>query len=123
MAKTENEPKIITPADIDPRHDWERPIMALGPMAVDFEERIDFRRLHRYRLARTRAALAQSELGSLLVLRPVQHPLHHLDGDRQLGARQVHALCAPAGRRRAASLGFRLGGEAPPPLCAVAAAA
>ena len=24
--------------------------MALGPSAVDFEERIDFRRLHRYRL-------------------------------------------------------------------------
>src|ERR1700761_7190844 len=61
------EPKIVSPSDIDPRHDWTRPIMALGPSAVDFEERIDFRRLHRYRLGRTRQALAKSGLGSLLV--------------------------------------------------------
>ncbi|HXP30864.1 MAG TPA: M24 family metallopeptidase [Stellaceae bacterium] len=66
MAKKPIEPKIINPEDIDPRHDWRRPIMALGPSAVDFEERIDFRRLHRYRLARTRAAMANSELGALL---------------------------------------------------------
>jgi Xaa-Pro dipeptidase len=61
------EPKVIQASDIDPRHDWMRPIMALGPTAVDFEERIDFRRLHRYRLGRTRQALAKSGLGSLLV--------------------------------------------------------
>src|SRR5271154_5375911 len=67
MAKKPVEPKIINPADIDPRHDWTRPILALGPTAVDFEERIDFRRLHRYRLGRTRQALAKSGLGSLLV--------------------------------------------------------
>jgi Xaa-Pro dipeptidase len=71
MAKKPIEPKIIAPddikaADLDPRHNWQRPIMALGPTAVDFEERIDFRRLHRYRLARTRQALAGSGLGSLL---------------------------------------------------------
>ncbi|MGZ6123280.1 MAG: M24 family metallopeptidase [Vulcanimicrobiaceae bacterium] len=36
-------------------------------MQVDFEERIDFRRLHNYRLARTRNALAKSGLGALLV--------------------------------------------------------
>jgi Xaa-Pro aminopeptidase len=57
----------IAPADLEPRYDWSRPIPALGPMAVDFEERVDFRRLHRYRLARTRAALAASGLGALLV--------------------------------------------------------
>jgi Xaa-Pro dipeptidase len=33
---------------------------------VDFEERVDFRRLHRYRLSRTRQALAASGLGALL---------------------------------------------------------
>jgi Xaa-Pro aminopeptidase len=65
MAKA-REPKTIHADDIDPRHDWQKPIMALGPMAVDFEERVDFRRLHRYRLARTRAALARSGLGALL---------------------------------------------------------
>src|SRR5690348_5881911 len=67
MAKRPPEPKIIDAEDINPRHNWDRPIMALGPMAVDFEERVDFRRLHRYRLARTRQALVKSELGSLLV--------------------------------------------------------
>ena len=36
-------------------------------MQVDFEERVDFRRLHEYRLARTRNALAKSGLGALLV--------------------------------------------------------
>src|SRR5690606_41962828 len=62
-----SEPKIITDADIDPRHDWSRAIYAPGTMAVDFEERIDFRRLHRYRLARTRQALKSSGLDALLV--------------------------------------------------------
>src|SRR6476646_2684612 len=60
------EPKIIRPDDIDPHHDWKRPLQAPGHMQVDFEERVDFRRLHDYRLARTRAALAQSDLGALL---------------------------------------------------------
>jgi len=37
-------------------------------MGVDFEERVDYRRLHRYRLARARQALEKSDLGSLLVM-------------------------------------------------------
>src|SRR3979490_3071449 len=78
------EPKRIAPSDIDPKrrvseapdvlvdpadpnHRWERPLQAPGRMQVDFEERVDFRRLHNYRLARTRNALAKSELGALLV--------------------------------------------------------
>ncbi|MGH7013692.1 MAG: M24 family metallopeptidase [Stellaceae bacterium] len=61
------EPIVVSPEDVDPRYDWKRPVMALGPNAVDFEERIDFRRLHRYRLGRARQALAKSRLGSLLV--------------------------------------------------------
>jgi Xaa-Pro dipeptidase len=60
------EPKIVRPDDIDPHHKWDRPIGAPGHTQVDFEERIDFRRLHDYRLARTRAALANSRLGALL---------------------------------------------------------
>jgi Xaa-Pro dipeptidase len=51
----------------DPGHRWDRPLQAPGRMQVDFEERIDFRRLHEYRLARTRNALARSKLGALLV--------------------------------------------------------
>src|SRR5437899_10817742 len=37
-----------------------------GPMAVDWENRIDFDRLRRERLARAKALLAKSEMGSLL---------------------------------------------------------
>jgi Xaa-Pro aminopeptidase len=36
-------------------------------MAVDFEERVNYRRLHEYRIARARRALEASELGALLV--------------------------------------------------------
>src|SRR5688572_19557725 len=78
------EPKKVRSSDIDPTkhvseapdvlfepanpdHRWERPLQAPGRMQVDFEERVDFRRLHEYRLARTREALASSGLGALLV--------------------------------------------------------
>ena len=50
--------------------------MALGQMAVDFEERVDFRRLHRYRLGRTRQALAQSDLGAILTFD--QHNIRYI---------------------------------------------
>jgi Xaa-Pro dipeptidase len=40
---------------------------APGHTAVDFEQRVDFDRLRRYRLRRARAALEASELGALLV--------------------------------------------------------
>jgi Xaa-Pro dipeptidase len=67
MAKPAPEPVTIRAEDIDPRHRWERPLPALGTMGVDFEERVDYRRLHRYRLARARRELENSELGALLV--------------------------------------------------------
>jgi Xaa-Pro dipeptidase len=58
--------RIVRPDDIDPQHNWSRPLQAPGHTQVDFEERVNFRRLHDYRLARTRAALANSSLGALL---------------------------------------------------------
>src|SRR5256714_2224983 len=64
--KENTKPKIIRPDDIDPHHNWNRPLHAPGHTQVDFEERINFRRLHDYRLARLRAALAASGLGALL---------------------------------------------------------
>ncbi|MBI4207309.1 MAG: aminopeptidase P family protein [Betaproteobacteria bacterium] len=87
------EPKAVKPSDIDPKrrvaaapdvfydpadpgHRWERPLQAPGRMQVDFEERIDFRRLHEYRLARTRNALAASGLGALLVFD--QHNIRYI---------------------------------------------
>jgi Xaa-Pro dipeptidase len=57
----------ISAEDINPRHNWGRALPALGTMGVDFEERVDYRRLHRYRLGRVQQALANSELGALLV--------------------------------------------------------
>jgi Xaa-Pro aminopeptidase len=57
----------IRAEDINPRFNWERALPALGIMGVDFEERVDYRRLHRYRLSRVRQALEKSELGALLV--------------------------------------------------------
>jgi Xaa-Pro dipeptidase len=52
---------------LDPMHRWDRPLQAPGRMQVDFEERVDFRRLHNYRLARTKQSLAKSGLGAMLV--------------------------------------------------------
>lgn len=66
MAAKQPEPKIIKPEDIDPNYDWDRAIPAPGHTNVDFEERVNFRRLHNYRLGRTKQALKASGAGSLL---------------------------------------------------------
>jgi Xaa-Pro dipeptidase len=66
MALDISDPKIVTPDQIDPHYNWDRAIPAPGHTAVDFEERVNFRRLHDYRLGRTRMALANSDLGALL---------------------------------------------------------
>ena len=67
MKKPAPEPTLVRADDIDPRYRWNRALPALGPMGVDFEERVDFQRLHRYRLGRIRQALEKSDLGALLV--------------------------------------------------------
>jgi Xaa-Pro dipeptidase len=65
--KTNGEPAIVALDSLDPRYNWNRAIPAPGHMAVDFEERVDFRRLHNYRLARSRQALKNSDLGAMLL--------------------------------------------------------
>ena len=62
----------------DPGHRLDRPIQAPGRMQVDFEERVDFRRLHHYRLGRTREALSHSGLGALLLFD--QHNIRYVSG-------------------------------------------
>jgi Xaa-Pro aminopeptidase len=57
----------VHPDDIDPRYNWGRHLPALGTMGVDFEERVNYQRLHKYRIARVRKALENSEMGALLV--------------------------------------------------------
>jgi len=66
MAPDTAEPRVITPEEIDPHFAWDRAIPAPGHSGVDFEERVNFRRLHEYRLGRARAALKKSGLGALL---------------------------------------------------------
>ena len=62
MAPDLSDPKIINADDIadgvlDPNFNWDRAIPAPGHTGVDFEERVNFRRLHDYRLARARQAI------------------------------------------------------------------
>ena len=71
-------PRPVSAEDVDPRHRWDRPLQAPGHMQVDFEERVDFRRLHGYRLARARQALARSGLGAVLVFD--QYNIRYLSG-------------------------------------------
>jgi Xaa-Pro aminopeptidase len=71
-------PRPASSDDADPRHRWDRPLQAPGHMQVDFEERVDFRRLHAYRLARARQALSRSGLGAVLVFD--QYNIRYLSG-------------------------------------------
>jgi Xaa-Pro aminopeptidase len=68
----------VSPDDVDPHHRWDRPLQAPGHMQVDFEERVDFRRLHAYRLGRARQALSRSGLGAVLVFD--QYNIRYLSG-------------------------------------------
>ena len=61
-----SEPYIIKPEDINPNYNWHRRVPSHGRMNVDYEERINFQRLHKYRLGRARQALNNSKAGSLL---------------------------------------------------------
>ena len=122
MTAKVSERLTISPEDIDPRHDWKRPLAAPGVMAVDFEERVDFRRLHRYRLGRARQALRSSELGALLVFD--NNNIRYLTSTA-IGEWARDKMCRyrRAGRGwRAAPVGFRVGGRTPSNLRAVAAA-
>jgi Xaa-Pro dipeptidase len=57
----------IRAEDLDPHYRWDRHLPAWGTMGVDFEQRVDFDRLRRYRIGRAKQALENSELGSLLL--------------------------------------------------------
>ena len=75
MATARTQPRVIKAGDVvdprraaalDPHYNWKRALAAPGQRAVDFEERVNFRRLHDYRLARARQALGHSDLGAML---------------------------------------------------------
>ena len=60
------EPTIIKPEDINPNYNWHRRVPSHGRTNVEYEGRITFPRLHKYRLGRARQALKKSKAGSLL---------------------------------------------------------
>ena len=71
MTTKRKDPSIITEdsatKSIETHWNWARAIPAPGHTNVDFETRVDFRRLHRYRLGRSKQALKNSGLGALLL--------------------------------------------------------
>src|SRR5512143_1436961 len=67
MDERRRDPLPIRAEDINTRYNWGRALPALGIMGVDFEERVDYRRMHRYRLGRAKQVLEKSECGALLV--------------------------------------------------------
>ena len=64
---TADSPMQKAPQSLSPNHNWDRPIPAPGRMAVDYESRVDFDRLRKYRLSRAQAALAESGCGAFLL--------------------------------------------------------
>src|SRR5438067_4839208 len=80
MARKASPPtaRPVSADDVDPRHRWDRPLQAPGHTQVDFEERVDFKRLHAYRLGRARQALSKSGLGAVLVFD--QYNIRYLSG-------------------------------------------
>src|SRR6516164_9288266 len=74
---TKREPIKITAEDINPRYNWGRHLPVLGTMGVDFEERVDYRRMHRYRLGRAQAALEASDLGAPILWDFGSAAVHH----------------------------------------------
>ena len=111
--KPRSEPKIVRPDDINPHHDWKRPLQAPGPHPGRL--RAADRLPPPARLppgAHARRALGL-RAGGAVVVRSAQHPLHHQHGDRRVGARQAHPLFALDRQRRSLRVGLRLG-RAPP---------
>ena len=60
-------PRILRPEDANQNWSWDRPLASPGFKQVDFETRVDFQRLRKYRLSRSRNALKNSGLGALLL--------------------------------------------------------
>ena len=97
------------------------PIPAPGHMGVDYEERVDFDRLRRYRLERAQAALEASECGAFLLF-----DFYNIRYTTQTwigGAlRRQDDPLRPAGARQGpGALGLRLRGQAPQDLLALGA--
>lgn len=60
-------PRILRPEDANQNWQWDRALASPGFKQVDFETRVDFQRLRKYRLSRTKNALKNSGLGALIL--------------------------------------------------------
>src|SRR5260370_26356436 len=113
MARKSSPPiaRAVSAEDVDPRHRWDRPLQAPGHTQVDFEERVDFKRLHAYRLGRARQALARSGLGAVLVFD--QYNIRYLSGTviGEWARRKLTRWGLPTGTRAPWVCGF--GSDAP----------
>jgi len=67
MDKILRKPVEPSEDDLEPNYRWDRALPAWGTMGVDFELRVDFDRLRRYRIGRAKQALENSKLGALLL--------------------------------------------------------
>ena len=67
MIKMFFSPRILRPEDANQNWRWDRPLASPGFKQVDFETRVDFHRLRKYRLSRSKNALKNSGLGALLL--------------------------------------------------------
>jgi Xaa-Pro aminopeptidase len=76
-----------------------RPLGAPGHMGVDYEERVDFDRLRRYRSDRARAALESSDCGALLLFDfyNIRYTTHTWIGGA-LGDKMIRYALLPRGR-------------------------
>ena len=90
------------------------PLPAPGHMGVDYEMRLDFDRLRRYRLSRAQGIAGVQRVRRLPALRLLQHPLHHPDVDRRCARRQDDPLRAAHPRRWPEAVGLRLRRTPPP---------
>ena len=122
MDERTRDPRKITAEDINPRYNWGRHLPVLGIMGVDFEERVDYRRLHRYRLGRAQAALEASDLGALLVfdVNNIRYVTSTKIGEWERDKLSRWALLTRD--RRSDPVGLRLGRRASQALCALAQA-
>ena len=66
-------PHLLRPEYAEPHWQWNRAIPSPGHMNVDFEGRVDFHRLRRYRLERAREALEKGELDPLQVCKTLSY--------------------------------------------------
>ena len=83
-----------------------------GTMAKDWEQGIDYTRLHQQRLARAQEAIRHAGIGGVIAFN--FDNIRYITGThRRMGTRQVHALCPVPGARPTVPVGPGAAGQTP----------